>query len=137
MNFVYSDFTSFVRKVFDQPNGQVILHDPRFIGNERKYLMDAMDSNFVSSVGEYVGKFEKAVAAYTGAGYAVAAVNGTSALHISLLLAGVEKDDSRSHPHLRLLHPPCQPDELRNHRQANRYPLGFCIYPNGVFYRYL
>ena len=52
MNFVYSDFTSFVRKVFDQPNGQVILHDPRFIGNERKYLMDAMDSNFVSSVGE-------------------------------------------------------------------------------------
>jgi len=55
--------------------------------------MDAMDSNFVSSVGEYVGKFEKAVAAYTGAGYAVAAVNGTSALHISLLLAGVEKDE--------------------------------------------
>ena len=59
MNFVYSDFTSFVRKVFDQPNGQVILHDPRFIGNERKYLMDAMDSNFVSSVGEYVGKLRR------------------------------------------------------------------------------
>ena len=87
------DFVDFVRRVFDTPEGQIILHDPRFIGNERKYLIDAMDSNFVSSVGEYVGKFEKAVADYTGAGYAVAAVNGTSALHISLLLAGVERDD--------------------------------------------
>ena len=47
------------------------------------------DSNFVSSVGEYVGKFEQAIAEYTGARYAVAAVNGTAALHISLLLAGV------------------------------------------------
>lgn len=84
------NFVSFVRKEFDMPDGQVILHDPRFIGNERKYLMDAMDSNFVSSVGEYVGRFEKAVAEYTGAKYAVAAVNGTSALHMSLLLAGVE-----------------------------------------------
>ena len=46
------DFVSFVRQVFDMPEGQIILHDPRFIGNERKYLIDAMDSNFVSSVGE-------------------------------------------------------------------------------------
>ena len=87
------DFVSFVRQVFDMPEGQIILHDPRFIGNERKYLIDAMDSNFVSSVGEYVSKFEKAVIDYTGAKYAIAAVNGTSALHISLLLAGVEKDE--------------------------------------------
>ena len=79
------DFVSFVRQVFDMPEGQIILHDPRFIGNERKYLIDAMDSNFVSSVGEYVSKFEKAVIDYTGAKYAIAAVNGTSALHISLL----------------------------------------------------
>lgn len=93
MHTIYRDFTSFVREVFNQSDGQVILHDPRFIGNERKYLMDAMDSNFVSSVGEYVGKFEKAVAEYTGAKYAVAAVNGTSALHIAMLLAGVEKDE--------------------------------------------
>ena len=87
------DFVSFVRQVFDMPEGQIILQDPRFIGNERKYLIDAMDSNFVSSVGEYVSKFEKAVIDYTGAKYAIAAVNGTSALHISLLLAGVEKDE--------------------------------------------
>ncbi|MEG0796964.1 MAG: LegC family aminotransferase [Odoribacter sp.] len=71
----------------------MILHDPRFVGNERKYLMDAMDSNFVSSVGEYVGKFEQAIAKYTGAKFAIAAVNGTSALHISLLLAGVREGD--------------------------------------------
>ena len=93
MSFNYSDFVSFVRKTFDVAEGQIILHDPRFIGNERKYLMDAMDSNFVSSVGGYVGKFEQAVAAYTGARYAIAAVNGTAALHIALLLAGVEKDE--------------------------------------------
>ena len=80
---------SFIRSVFSEPEKMIILHDPRFCGNERKYLLDAMDSNFVSSVGEYVGKFEKAIADYTGAKYAVAAVNGTSALHISLLLAGV------------------------------------------------
>lgn len=91
MNF--QEFTDFVRATFDDPEGFIILHDPRFIGNERKYLMDAMDSNFVSSVGEYVNKFEKAIAEYTGSKYAVAAVNGTAALHISLLLAGVKRDE--------------------------------------------
>jgi len=92
-NNVWSDFISFVRKIFDEPENMIILHDPRFCGNERKYLLDAMDSNFVSSVGEYVGRFEKAIADYTGSPFAVAAVNGTSALHISLLLAGVQPDD--------------------------------------------
>lgn len=84
---------SFIRSVFSEPEKMIILHDPRFCGNERKYLLDAMDSNFVSSVGEYVGKFEKAVAEYTGSPFAVAAVNGTGALHISLLLAGVHRED--------------------------------------------
>lgn len=92
-NMNFQDFTDFVRATFDDPEGFIILHDPRFIGNERKYLMDAMDSNFVSSVGEYVNKFEKAIAEYTGSKYAVAAVNGTAALHISLLLAGVKRDE--------------------------------------------
>ena len=45
------EFVSFVRQVFDMPEGQIILHDPRFIGNERIYLIDAIDSNFLSSVG--------------------------------------------------------------------------------------
>ncbi|MBR1769075.1 MAG: aminotransferase class I/II-fold pyridoxal phosphate-dependent enzyme, partial [Bacteroidales bacterium] len=89
----YQEFVSFVRQVFDDKDGFIILHDPRFIGNERKYLLDAMDSNFVSSVGEYVGKFENAIAEYTGSKYAVACVNGTSALHISMLLAGVHADE--------------------------------------------
>lgn len=89
----YSEFTDFVREVFAQKEGMIILHDPRFIGNERKYLMDAMDSNFVSSVGEYVGKFEQAICDYTGSKFAVAAVNGTSALHICLLLAGVRPEE--------------------------------------------
>ncbi len=69
------------------------LHDPRFIGNERNYISDALDSNFVSSVGAYVGKFEAACAEYTGSKHAVAAMNGTSALHIALKLAGVESGD--------------------------------------------
>lgn len=86
-------FIDFVRQEFHQPEGLIILHDPRFCGNERKYLMDAMDSNFVSSVGEYVNKFEKMVAEYTGSPFAVAAVNGTSALHISLLLSGVKAEE--------------------------------------------
>lgn len=90
---MYQDFINFVRNTFDDPEGFIILHDPRFIGNERKYIMDAMDSNFVSSVGEYVSRFEEAVARYTGSAYAVAAVNGTSALHICLLLAGVKRDE--------------------------------------------
>lgn len=89
----YSEFTNFVREVFAQKEGMIILHDPRFIGNERKYLMDAMDSNFVSSVGEYVNRFEQAICDYTGSKFAVAAVNGTSALHICLLLAGVRQGE--------------------------------------------
>ena len=89
----YDEFISFVRDVFDQKEGSIILHDPRFVGNERKYLLDAMDSNFVSSVGQYVGKFEEAVAEYTKSKYAVACVNGTSALHICLLLAGVRPEE--------------------------------------------
>ena len=55
------------------------LHDPRFIGNEKKYLNECIVSNFVSSVGKFVGQFEKMCAEYTGALYAVAAMNGKAA----------------------------------------------------------
>lgn len=71
----------------------VPLHEPRFIGNEKKYLNECIDSTFISSVGKFVDEFEKKIAEFTGAKYAVATTNGTSALHISLLLAGVERDD--------------------------------------------
>jgi len=69
------------------------LHEPRFIGNEKKYLNDCIDSTFVSSVGKYVDMFEEEFAKKVGSKYAIATVNGTAALHISLILAGVQKDD--------------------------------------------
>ncbi|MBP9932106.1 MAG: LegC family aminotransferase [Chitinophagaceae bacterium] len=69
------------------------LHEPRFSAREREYVMDAIDSTFVSSVGEYVNRFEKLVAQAAGTKYAVAIVNGTSALHLSLILAGVQRND--------------------------------------------
>lgn len=73
--------------------GFIAIHEPVFAGNEKKYLNDCIDSTFVSSVGEYVDRFEKEFAAKVGSKYAVATVNGTSALHISLLLAGVKIGD--------------------------------------------
>ncbi len=89
----FSNLTDFIRSTFQEPSDFIPLHDPRFIGNEKKYMVECIDSNFVSSVGEFVGRFEKMCAEYTGAKYAIAAMNGTSALHIALLLAGVQLDD--------------------------------------------
>src|SRR3990167_2162886 len=73
--------------------GAQALHEPCFLGNEWKYLKDCLDSTFVSSVGKFVDRFEVDLAAYTGAKYAVAVVNGTAALHVALQLAGVQQDD--------------------------------------------
>jgi len=69
------------------------LHVPIFSGNETKYVVNCINSNFVSSVGEYSNKFEKALSNFTGAKYAVLTVNGTAALHISLILVGVKERD--------------------------------------------
>ena len=71
----------------------VPLHEPCFVGNEKKYLNECIDSTFVSSVGKFVDRFEHMVAEYTGAKYAVATVNGTAGLHVALLLAGVLRGD--------------------------------------------
>ncbi len=90
---MYKDLITFIRKTYNKPQGFIPLHEPTFGGNEKKYLMDCIDSTFVSSVGKYVNQFEQMVADYTGAKYAVAAVNGTAALHIALLLSGVEQGD--------------------------------------------
>ena len=73
--------------------GNFLLHEPRFAGNERRYVEDCIDSTYVSSVGAYVDRFEKNLAAYTGARRAVAVVNGTAALQIALQLAGVKAKD--------------------------------------------
>ena len=73
--------------------GPVALHEPRFGGNEWTYLKECLDSTFVSSVGKFVDRFESELAAFTGARYAVAVVNGTAALHVALRLAGVQAGD--------------------------------------------
>jgi perosamine synthetase len=73
--------------------GPVALHEPSFNGNEWKYLKECLDSTFVSSVGQFVDRFERDLEAYTGAKHAVATVNGTAALHVALQLAGVKPGD--------------------------------------------
>ena len=89
----YSEFTQFVRNIYSTPTEFIPLHAPVFRGNEKKYLIDCIDSTFVSSVGKYVTQFEEMVAQYTGAKHAIAAVNGTAAIHIALILANVTRDD--------------------------------------------
>lgn len=78
-----------------RPEGDalVALHEPVFEGNEWAYVKECIDTRWVSSAGKYVDRFEADLAAYTGARRAVAVVNGTAALHVALLLAGVERND--------------------------------------------
>ena len=90
---MYKKIVSFIREVFKEESTFIPLHEPRFIGNEREYVLSAIDSTFVSSVGEYVTKFENKMCEVTGAKYAIATVNGTNSLHLALLLAGVESAD--------------------------------------------
>jgi len=82
----------FIRSLY-QTTEFIPLHEPRFTGNEKAYLLDCIDSTFVSSVGQYVDRFEIEMAKFTGAKYAVATVNGTAALHIALKMASVAQDD--------------------------------------------
>lgn len=81
----------FIKSLYNK-NKFIPLHEPRFIGNEKKYLNECIDSTFVSSVGKFVDEFEEKIIKYTGVKYAVATGSGTSALHISLILAEVDKD---------------------------------------------
>jgi aminotransferase in exopolysaccharide biosynthesis len=74
-------------------SGFVPLHAPVFRGNEKAYLNECIDTTYVSSVGRYVDRFEEMMRDYTGAAHAVAVVNGTAALHMCLVLAGVEPGD--------------------------------------------
>jgi perosamine synthetase len=87
-----SAVAEFIRKLF-KTEGPIPLHEPRFLGNEKKYVLDCIDSTFVSSVGKYVDRFEEEIAKITGSKYAVATSNGTVALHMALLLAGVQKNE--------------------------------------------
>ena len=84
-----------VRKIKEIYPGEtpVPLHAPRFLGNEKKYLTECIDSTFVSYVGEFVSRFENQMQKFTGIKHAVAMVNGTAALQMSLLAAGIKPGD--------------------------------------------
>ena len=91
-NEKFEKIISIVRELYGT-EGFIPLHRPVFEGNERKYLVECIDSNFVSSVGAKVVEFEQQIAAFTGARFAIATVNGTAALHTALQLVGVRRDD--------------------------------------------
>ena len=88
----YSKVISFIQQLYGSADF-VPLSVPRFIGNEKKYLEECIDTTFVSSVGKFVDRFEEEMALYTGTKKAVVCVSGTNALHMSLMLVGVERDD--------------------------------------------
>lgn len=82
-----------VRSVLGQPDRMIALHEPEFAGSEWAYVKECIDTGWVSSVGAYVDRFERDLSSFTGAEFAIATANGTSALHICLILAGVERGD--------------------------------------------
>lgn len=82
-----------VRDVLGTPSTRIALHEPEFGAAESALVQKCLDSTFVSTVGEYVGRFETSLVAYTGAKHAVAVVNGTAALHVALELSGVQPGD--------------------------------------------
>jgi len=86
------DIISFIQNAYNTQEF-IPLHEPRFRGNEKKYLLDTIDSTFVSSVGAYVDRFEEMLQKAIGTQKAIAVVNGTAALQVSLRLAGVQIGD--------------------------------------------
>ncbi len=91
---MYQDIVDFIRSHYEAKDGEtVMLHAPTFVGNEKKYLNECIDSTFVSSVGQFVDRFERDMEDFTGAKKAVVCVSGTNALHIAMMLVGVERDD--------------------------------------------
>ncbi len=87
-----TDTINFIRSIYNTKDN-IHLHEPKFVGKERKYLLDAMDSTLVSQIGPYVDRFENDVSLLTGTKKAVAVVNGTCALQVVLRLAGVQNND--------------------------------------------
>jgi perosamine synthetase len=89
---MYSEIVQFIKSLYPNQN-PVPLHAPVFLGKEKAYLLDCIDSTFVSYIGKYVTQFEEITAKYTGAKFAVAVVNGTAALQIALKISGVRYGD--------------------------------------------
>ena len=89
---MFENVINFIKEIYKSKDF-IPLHEPKFCGNENKYVKECIDSSCVSSIGKYVDVFEEKIAKYTGAKFAVATSNGTSALHVSLLLANVNQND--------------------------------------------
>ncbi len=87
---MFSKVIDFIRTKYNTHNF-IPLHEPSFMGKEKEYIIECIDSTFVSSVGKFVNQFEEMISKYTGAKYAIATVNGTAALHIALKLVGVNE----------------------------------------------
>tara|TARA_B100000768_G_C11273237_1_gene374511 strand:- start:539 stop:1702 length:1164 start_codon:yes stop_codon:yes gene_type:complete len=94
VNIDPKQLTRIIRNIYGKSEDKFIpLHEPRFISDEKEVLIDCIDSTFVSTVGRYVAIFEDAIKSYTGAKYAIATSNGTSALHVALIACGVMPKD--------------------------------------------
>lgn len=92
-NLSFGDnLVDFVRDIY-RTSEFIPLHQPTFQGNEKEYVLNTIESTFVSSVGKYVDEFEKKIEIFTGGSKAVATVNGTAALHTALYMAGVKAGD--------------------------------------------
>ena len=93
MSALFSAIVAQLRDVLGYPTEFIPLHEPRFGKNESRYVQECIESTFVSSVGQFVDRFEASLEDYTGARYAIAVVNGTCALQVALQLVGVQRDD--------------------------------------------
>lgn len=91
-NKLFDKTVKYIKTIYNEQSF-VPLHAPVFLGNEKKYLENCIESTFVSYVGEYVSRFEEMNAKFIGTKYAVAVVNGTVAIQVSLQIAGVEPGD--------------------------------------------
>lgn len=89
---MYNEVVSFIHDLY-RSDEFIPLHSPYFGGNEKKYLNECIDTTFVSSVGKFVDRFEEMITDFTGTEKAVVCVSGTNALHMAMLLVGVERDD--------------------------------------------
>ena len=89
---MYDSIVEFIRDYY-RSNKDIPLHAPVFHGNEKNYVLETIETSYVSSVGSFVDRFENNIAKYTSSPRAIATVNGTAALHIALLLAGVQRND--------------------------------------------
>ena len=88
----YKSASTFIKNLY--PRKEFIsLHEPSFTSIDKKYINEAIDSTFVSSAGEFINTFESEISGYTNSSSAVAVVNGTAALHLALVMAGVVKSD--------------------------------------------